>query len=89
MHIFWKYMTDSSLIMLYFGIFVKHTLCALYWNQNKFCKPEQREDNTYNLPMGQSKFSYKLTFWFIPIENGGKQKSKNTLRVEINQLCNG
>ena len=40
-----------------------------------------------NLPMGQSKFSYELTFWFILIENGGKQKSKNTLGVEINQFC--
>ena len=39
--------------------------------------------------MGQSKFSYELTFWFISIENGGKQKSKNTLRVEINQFCDG
>ena len=39
--------------------------------------------------MGQSKFGYGLTFWFISIENSGKQKSKNTLRVEINQLCDG
>ena len=39
--------------------------------------------------MGQSKYSYKLTFWFILIENRGKQKSKNTLKVEINQLCDG
>ena len=44
--------------------------------QKKFRKPEQREDNSYNLPMGQSKFRYQLTFWFISIENGGKQKSK-------------
>ena len=41
------------------------------------------EDNSYNLPMEQSKFSYELTFWFISIENGGKQNSKNTLRVDI------
>ena len=39
--------------------------------------------------MGQSKFSYELTFWFILIKNSGKQKSKNTLRIEINQLCDG
>ena len=39
--------------------------------------------------MGQSKFSYELTFWFISIENRGKQKSKNTLGVEINQFCDG
>ena len=69
------------------GIFVKHTICSLYGNQNKFLKPEQKEDNSNNLPIGQSKFSYELTFWFISIENGGKQKSKNTLRVEINQFC--
>ena len=37
--------------------------------------------------MGQSKFSYELTFWFISIKNSGKQKSKNSLRVEINQFC--
>ena len=79
MHIFWKYITDSSLKMLCVGIFVKHTLCSLYWNQKKFRKPEQREDNSYNLPMGQSKFSCELTFWFISIENGGKQKSKKYL----------
>ena len=64
------------------GIFVKHTLCSLY-------KPEQRADNSDNIPVGQSKFSYKLTVWLISIENGGKQKSKNTLRVEINQFCDG
>ena len=69
------------------GIFVKYTLCPLYWNQNKFCKPKQKEDNSYYLTMGQIKFSYELTFWFILIKTSGKQKSKNTLRVEINQFC--
>ena len=87
MHIFWKYFTDSSLKMSCVGIFVKHTLCSLYWNQNKVCKREQKEDNSYNLPMGQSKFSDELTFWFISIEIGGKQNSNNTLRVKINQFC--
>ena len=75
--------------MLWVGIFAKHTLCSLYRNQRTFFKPEQMENNSYNLPMGQSKFSYGLTFWFIALENGGKQKSKITLRVEINQFCNG
>ena len=46
MHIFWKYIDESSLKMRYVGIFVKHTLCSMYWNQKKFCKPEQREDNS-------------------------------------------
>ena len=35
--------------------------------------------------MDKSKYSYELTIWFISIENGGKQKSKNTLRVKINK----
>ena len=39
--------------------------------------------------MGQSKLSYELTFWFVSIEDSGKQKSQNTLRVEINQFCDG
>ena len=85
MHIFWKYITDSLCV----GVFVKHTLCSLYWSQKKLCKPEQREDDSYNLPMGQSKFSYELTFSFISIENGGKHKVKNILRVENNQSCDG
>ena len=89
MHTFWKYLTEGSLKMPCVGIFVTHTPCSLHWNPKKFCKPEQREDNSYNLPMGQSEFSYKLTFWFISIENGGEQKSKTTLRVEINQFCDG
>ena len=72
--------------MLCVGIFVKHTLCFLYWNPQKICKPERKEDN---IPMGHRKFSYELTFWFISIENGGKQTSKNNLRVEINQFCDG
>ena len=55
----------------------------------EICKPEQRDDNSYNLPTGQSRFNYELTFWLISIENGGKHKSKNTLRVEINQFCDG
>ena len=54
-----------------------------------FFIPEQKEDDFYNLSMGQSRFSYELMFWSISIENGGKQKSKNALSVEINQLCDG
>ena len=27
-----------------------------------FYKPEQREDNSYNIPMGENRFSYELTF---------------------------
>ena len=29
---------------------------------NDFCKPEQREDNSNNLPIEHSKFRYELTF---------------------------
>ena len=39
--------------------------------------------------MGQSKFSYELTFCLILIQNSGKQKRKNTLRVVINQFYDG
>ena len=89
MHIFWKYITESSLKMPCVGIFVKQTLYSLNWNQKLFCKQEQREDNSCNISMEKSRFSYELTFWVISIENGGKQKSKNTLRVEVNQFCDG
>ena len=75
-------------------VFLSSALYALcietkinFVNQNKGKKPEQREDNSYYLPMGQSKFSYELMFWFISIENGGKQESKNALREEFNPFC--
>ena len=71
------------------GIFCQAHFMLFVLKPIKFCKPEQREDNSYNIPMGESKFSYELTFWFISIENGGKQKSKNTTRVEINPFCYG
>ena len=50
------------------------TLDTLCIETKRFFKPEQREDNSYNLPMGQSKFSYELTFWFISIEHGGNKR---------------
>ena len=89
MHILWKYITDSSLKMPCIGILSSTVYALSIKTKNKFCKPEQREDNLYNLYKCQSKFSCKLTFWLISIENRGKEKSKNTLRVEINQFCDG
>ena len=77
-------MRSSYAIDKMWGVKLPHPLLE----KNKFCKSEQREDNSYNLTMGQSRFRYELTFWFILIKNSGKQKSKNTLRVEINQICN-
>ena len=67
MHIFWIYITDSRLV------FLSSTVYALSIETKIiFCEPEQREDNSYNLYNGQSKFSYKLTFWLISIEKLGK-----------------
>ena len=54
-----------------------------------FCKSVQMEDNSYNLPMGQSMFRYELTFWLIAIVNVCKQEDKNTLRADINQFFDG
>ena len=45
-HILKKYITKISFKMQYVGIFVKHTLCSLYRNHKKFCKPKRREDNS-------------------------------------------
>ena len=55
----------------------------------KFCKPEQRKDTSYNLRIGEKTFSYELMFWCISSENSGKQESKNTLGIEINQFGDG
>ena len=71
-------------------VFLSSTLYALCIETKIILlKSEQREDNSYNIHMGQSKLSYELRFWFISIENGGKQNRKNTLRIEINQFCDG
>ena len=78
--------------MLCVGIFVKHyALCieAKKKKKKKNCKPEQREDNCYNFPMGRNKFIYELMFWLISIKTVANKKSKNALRVEINQFCDG
>ena len=65
-------------------VILSSTLYALCIETKNNFVNQNKGKITYNLPMGQSKCSYKLTFWFILIENGGKQKSKYTLRVEIN-----
>ena len=62
--------------MLCVGIYLSTFYVLGIETKNKFCKPEQGEDNSYNLSTGQSKFCFKLTFRFISIENHGKQKSK-------------
>ena len=38
--------------MLYVGIFVKHTMLFVL-KPKTFCKPDQREDNSQNVPMGR------------------------------------
>ena len=62
-----------------FGIQTK----SIFVKQNKGKITHQ----IYIVPMGKNEFSYALTFWLISIKNSVKQKSKNTLRVEINQFC--
>ena len=65
--------------MSWVGIIVKHTLSSTEVKRNFVNQTKGKI--VHNLPMGQRKFSYELTLWFISIENGGKQKSKNTLTV--------
>ena len=72
MRIFWKYITDIGLKCRAL-VLLSSTLYALSIETKLQNKLEQSEDNSYNLSMGQSKFSYKLTLWFISIENRGKQ----------------
>ena len=88
MHIFGKYITDSSLKMTCVGI-LSSTLYALCIETKIHFVNQNKGKITYNLAMGQSKFSYELTFLLILIKNSGKPKSKNTLRVVINQFYDG
>ena len=88
MHIFWKYITDSSFKMLCVDILssILYVLCIEtkrnFVNQNK-------ENITHIISQEAGKISYEFTFRFISIENGCKQKSKNTLRIEINPFYDG
>ena len=67
-------------------VFLSSTLYALGNETKRNFVNQNKGKITLNLPMGQK----ELTFWnFISFENSGKQKSKNTLRVEINQFGDG
>ena len=68
--------------MLCVGIFVKHAFSLCIKTNNNFVIQNKGENNSYNIHMGKNRFSYELTFWFISIENGAKQKRKNTLRLK-------
>ena len=71
------------------GIFVKYTLCSLYWNQKKFCKPEQKEDNFYNLSMGRVSLAMSWRSGSFQLKMVANKKVKNILREEINQFYVG
>ena len=64
--------------MLRVGIFVKHTLCSLYWNQNKFCKPEQREDTSYNIPLDIVSLGMSWRSGSFQLKNVAHKKAKLT-----------
>ena len=68
-------------------VFLSSTLYVLCFEAKRNFVDQNEGKITANLPMGQSKLSYELMFWFISPENGGKPKNKNTLKVEINQFC--
>ena len=68
-------------------VFLLSTLCALCMETERNFVNQNKGKITYKIPMGQNDFSYELTVLFISIESSGKLKSKNTLRVEIDQLC--
>ena len=68
---------------------------GILWTKTKCCNVIEKivvifpKQHASTLAMGQSKFSYELTLLFIIVKSSGKQKSKNTLRAEINQFCDG
>ena len=89
MYIFWKYIPNSSLEMPYVGIFVKHTLCSLYWNQNKFCKLEQRKITLKIFPWGRMSLAMSWRSGSFQLKTVANKKVKLHLRVEINHFCDG
>ena len=77
--------------MPYVGIFVIHFIYTLYIlciEAKRNCVNHNKGKITLKIfPMGQNEFSYELTF--ISIEKSDKQKSKNTLRLEIDLFGDG
>ena len=88
MHIFWKYITNSSLKMLSL-VFLSSTLYAFCIKTKMFFVNQNKGKITLIIFPRDRVSIYELTIWFISFENGWKQKSKNTLTVEINQFCDG
>ena len=74
--------------MPYVG-FLSSTLYALCIETKRNFVNQNKGKITLKSSQGQNEFCYELTFWSITIEKSGKEKSKNTLRVEINQFCDG
>ena len=70
-------------------VFLTSTLYALCIDTKRNFVYKNKGKITFIFIHWHGEFSYELTFWFISIKNSGKQKSKNTLRVELNQFCDG
>ena len=69
MHIFWKYITDSSLNMLCAGIFVKDTLYSLYWNPKNFVNQKKWRITLKIFPWGTGRMGCKavLLLWIFHV----------------------
>ena len=48
----------------------------LYWNQNKFCKPEQWEDNSYNIPISRISLAIRWRSGSFQLKSVGNKKVK-------------
>ena len=70
-------------------VFLSSTLNALYIETKRIFVNQNKGKIALKIFPWKNGFFYEWTFWFISFENSGKQKSKNTLRVEINQFCDG
>ena len=70
-------------------VVLSSTLNALRIETKRNFVNQNKGKITLKVVHGQNEFSYELTFWFSSIVNSDKQISKTTLRVEIDQFCDG
>ena len=71
-------------------VFVSSTFYALCIETNRnFVNQNKKEDNSSNRPMVRMSFAMSWHSGSFQLKNSGKQKSKITLRVEINHFCDG
>ena len=89
MHLFWKYITGSSLKIPSVGIFVRHSYAFSIETKINFINMNKGKIAPMIFPRGRVSLGISLRTGSFQLKTVANKKSKNTLRVENNQFYDG